>query len=42
MEVRLLPEKEAQLAPIAAQRGMKIDELPGAPRHAVFETWDIR
>ncbi len=27
MEVRLQPEKEAQLAQIAAQRGLKIDEL---------------
>ncbi len=27
MEVRLQPEKEAQLAQIAAQRGIKIDEL---------------
>jgi predicted transcriptional regulator len=27
MEVRLQPEKEAQLAEIAAQRGLKIDEL---------------
>jgi predicted transcriptional regulator len=27
MEVRLQPEKEAQLAQIAAQRGMKTDEL---------------
>jgi len=27
MEVPLQPEKEAQLAQIAAQRGMKIDEL---------------
>lgn len=27
MEVRLQPEKEAQLAQIAAQRGLKTDEL---------------
>ncbi len=27
MEVRLQPEKEAQLAEIAAQRGLKADEL---------------
>jgi predicted transcriptional regulator len=27
MEVRLHPEKEAQLAQIAAQRGLKTDEL---------------
>jgi predicted transcriptional regulator len=27
MEVRLQPEKEAQLAEIAAQRGLKTDEL---------------
>ena len=27
MEVPLQPEKEAQLAQIAAQRGLKIDEL---------------
>jgi predicted transcriptional regulator len=27
MEVRLQPEKEAQLAQIAAQRGLKADEL---------------
>jgi predicted transcriptional regulator len=27
MEVHLQPEKEAQLAQIAAQRGLKIDEL---------------
>jgi predicted transcriptional regulator len=27
MEVRLQPEKEAQLAEIAAQRGLKISEL---------------
>ena len=27
MEVRLQPEKEAQLAHIAAQRGLKTDEL---------------
>ena len=27
MEVRLQPEKEAQLARIAAQRGLKTDEL---------------
>ncbi|MGO9086725.1 MAG: CopG family ribbon-helix-helix protein [Candidatus Sulfotelmatobacter sp.] len=27
MEVRLRPEKEAQLAQIAAQRGLKTDEL---------------
>jgi predicted transcriptional regulator len=27
MEVRLQPEKEAQLAKIAAQRGLKTDEL---------------
>lgn len=27
MNVRLQPEKEAQLAQIAAQRGMKVDEL---------------
>ena len=27
MEVRLQPEKEAQLAQIAAKRGLKIDEL---------------
>ena len=27
MEVRLQPEKEAQLAKIAAQRGLKMDEL---------------
>ena len=27
MEVRLKPEKEAQLAQIAAQRGLKTDEL---------------
>jgi predicted transcriptional regulator len=29
MEVRLQPEKEAQLAQIAAQRGMNPDELAG-------------
>jgi predicted transcriptional regulator len=27
MEIRLHPEKEAQLAEIAAQRGLKTDEL---------------
>lgn len=27
MEIRLQPEKEAQLAQIAAQRGLKTDEL---------------
>ena len=27
MEIRLNPEKEAQLAQIAAQRGLKTDEL---------------
>ena len=27
MEIRLQPDKEAQLAQIAAQRGLKIDEL---------------
>jgi predicted transcriptional regulator len=27
MEIRLHPEKEAQLAQIAAQRGLKTDEL---------------
>jgi predicted transcriptional regulator len=27
MEIRLHPEKEAQLAQIAAQRGLKMDEL---------------
>lgn len=27
MEVRLQPEKEAQLAEIAANRGLKVDEL---------------
>jgi predicted transcriptional regulator len=27
VDVRLQPEKEAQLAQIAAQRGLKIDEL---------------
>jgi hypothetical protein len=27
MEVRLQPDKEAQLAEIAAQRGLKTDEL---------------
>jgi predicted transcriptional regulator len=27
MDVRLQPDKEAQLAEIAAQRGLKIDEL---------------
>jgi predicted transcriptional regulator len=29
MEVRLQPEKEAQLAQIAAQRGLNPDELAG-------------
>jgi len=27
MDIRLQPEKEAQLAQIAAQRGLKVDEL---------------